>query len=108
MQEQDFPFLFSVDTDTEKREITITLPQGQNQLILPEYLVHPFIKQLEGRSQEWQPENSSGKNLESEIAQLKSRYENLDKRLRRGSSSDWFLLGMLFCNLVAAITRFFI
>ena len=27
---------YSIETDAEKREITITLPAGQNQLVLPE------------------------------------------------------------------------
>lgn len=37
---------YSIETDAEKREITITLPVGQNHLVLPEDWVYPFIKKL--------------------------------------------------------------
>ena len=37
---------YSIETDAEKREITITLPAGQNQLVLPEDWVYTFTKKL--------------------------------------------------------------
>lgn len=48
------------------------------------------------------------KGLELEIAELKSRYENLDKRLRLGSGWDWFRTGILFCAFIATISRLFV
>lgn len=48
------------------------------------------------------------KALELEITELKSRYENLDKRLRFGSNSDWFRTGILFCAFIATVTRLFV
>lgn len=46
-------FIYSIDTDTEKHEITITLPQGQNQLVLPESWVYSLIDQLVNQTREW-------------------------------------------------------
>lgn len=52
-KEKDFPFLFSIDSDIEKQEITITLPLGENQLILSKDWVRCFIDCLEDRAREW-------------------------------------------------------
>ena len=46
-------FVYSIDADTEKHEITITLPEGQNQLVLPESWVHSLIDQLVNQTREW-------------------------------------------------------
>ena len=44
---------YSIETDAEKREITITLPAGQNQLVLPENWVYTFTKKLTAPIYEW-------------------------------------------------------
>lgn len=46
-------FVYSIDADTKKHEITITLPEGQNQLVLPESWVHSLIDQLVNQTREW-------------------------------------------------------
>lgn len=46
-------FLYSIEADAEKREIAITLPAGQNRLVLPENWAYAFIRQLMNQTREW-------------------------------------------------------
>lgn len=46
-------FVYSIEADAEKREIAITLPAGQNRLVLPENWAYAFIKQFMNQIREW-------------------------------------------------------
>lgn len=46
-------FKFSITADAEKREITITLPDGENQLVLPEKWAQLLIDQIADQIRRW-------------------------------------------------------
>lgn len=46
-------FIYSIECDMEKREITITLPRGENQLTLSEDWAQALTTQLTNQIHEW-------------------------------------------------------
>lgn len=46
-------FVYFIKADEAKHEITITLPAGQNQLVLPEDWIYTFINQLINQTHKW-------------------------------------------------------